>query len=358
MRVREIAREAWRDVCAGAAWAVTSAVVVAVLLGSLLGFRAASAAGEVRAASAFLTSGAATTVQRAEGRIDGRGCDALADSEGVLASGALRRVDRGVVPAVLPGSTIPTYEVTSGMVGALGGAVAAGGAGLVLAPAVHDALGLDPGDELVTSAGRRLPVAGVYDYPDDGRDPDLEYAALAPAADDGTAFDACWVTVWPQRDDTVPMLRRTVLPSSGAEEEERPTVGLLNSRLGETFVWSAGLPDWVPASAAIGGGAAIGWAAVARRRLALASDRHVGVRRSEQMLGIVLQHLVWGVAGAAVAMATAVVAVRGLPPDDALPIVAASGVVAGLGLVGVLVGGGVGAASVRERALHRYFRSR
>jgi hypothetical protein len=105
-------------------------------------------------------------------------------------------------------------------------------------------------------------------------------------------------------------------------------------------------------------GLTIGAAAVTRRRLALASDRHAGVPRSAQVLGIVLQHLVWGSVGAVVATSVAVVSVRGLDVEDALPIVREAIAIASLGLVGALLGGTLAAAAIRERALHRYFRSR
>ena len=356
--LREVAREAWRDIASGAAWAVTGAVVLAVLLGGVVGLRSAAVAKDVRAAAVFVTSGAATTVQRAERRIDGRVCDALADTEGVVASGALRRLEVGTVPAALPGSAVPTYEVTAGLLGVLGVTGRTGAAGVVVSSSVHDALGLDPGDPLVTTDGRGTEVAAVYDHPDDGRDPDLEYALLAPTVDDGKPFDACWVTVWPQRDDTPALLRRAVLPGTGADDEDRPTVGQLNPRLGAVFVPAASGSATIPFGAAALTGLTVGGAAVARRRLALASDLHVGVPRSAQVLGVVLQHLVWGAVGALVAAGVAVVLVRGLPAGDAVPIVLEAAATSVLGLVAVLVGGAVAAVAVRERSLHRYFRSR
>ncbi|ROP74712.1 hypothetical protein [Curtobacterium sp. PhB115] len=357
MRPTEVLREAWRDVVSGAARAAASALVVAVLLGGVVGLRAAALADDVRAAATWVASGAATTIQRAPGRIDGRACDALAGSEGVLASGALRRLDDGSDPAALPGSAVPTYEVTAGLPAALDVTGRTRVPGVLASSAVADALGLAPGDPFVTVDGGTS-VAGVYAYPDDGRDPDLEYAVLAPALDDGALFDACWVTVWPEREDTGSMLRRTLSASTGAEDEERPTLGQLNPRLGETFAPTAPPSLLASSGVAFALGLAVGGAAVGRRRLALASDLHVGVPRSAQLLGVLLQHLVWGSVGAVVATTVAVVLVRGLGVDDAGPIVREAIAIASLGLVGALLGGVLAAAAIRERALHRYFRSR
>ncbi len=358
MPVGEVCREAWRDVVSGASWAVTWAVVCGVLLTGLVGIRTAGLTGDVRSAAAYVASGAATTVQRAEGRIDGRACDALGTSEGVVASGALRRIEVGTVVASLPGSAVPTYEVTPGMLGVLGVGASTGRPGVVVSPSVRETLGASPGEELVLVGNRTVPVSGAFVYPDDGRDPDLEYSLLAQAIDDGRPYDACWVTVWPQRDDTVPMLRRTVLGSTGAEDEARPTVGQLNARPGAVFTPSGALPLAVPLGAAAVLGFAVGGAAVLRRRLALAADLHVGVPRSAQVLGVVVQHAVWAGTAVLVPVSVATVMTSGLSPADAVPIVLGAREIAVVAFIATLVGGATATGCVRERALHRYFRTR
>ncbi len=176
--------------------------------------------------------------------------------------------------------------------------------------------------------------------------------------DDGRAYDACWVTVWPQRDATVQMLRRTVLASTGAEDEDRPTVGQLNPRPGAVFTPSGEVHVTVPLGAAALSGVAVGGAAVLRRRLSLAADLHVGVPRSAQVLGTVLQHAVWAGVAVLAPVAVSAVVTRGLPPDDALPIVLGACEVAAVGFIATLAGGAAAASCVRERALHRYFRTR
>ncbi len=160
MRIAEVCREAWRDVASGASWAGTWAMVFGVLLTGIVGIRTADLAGDVRSAAAYVASGAATTVQRAEGRIDGRACDALASSEGVVASGALRRVEHGAVAASLPGSAVPTYEVTPGMLRVLGAGASAERPGVVLSPSVRESLGTRPGRNSSWSMARPRPWRG------------------------------------------------------------------------------------------------------------------------------------------------------------------------------------------------------
>ncbi|MBT2502750.1 hypothetical protein [Curtobacterium sp. ISL-83] len=357
MRLTEVVREAWRDLASGAARAVTNAVVLAVLLGVCAGGWTLAVATDVRSAADYVASGAATLVQQAEGRIDASACAALSASDGVVASGALRRVPVGAVPAALAGSSLPTYEVSAGFLDVLSTRGRSGVVGVVPSRQLADELGVDPGDRIPLLGGPAVPVAAVYEYPDDGRDPDLEYALLAPTAAGGP-FDACWATVWPEREDAVQLLRRTVLPTSGAEDEARPTVEQLNPRAGTAFVPTNRSPPWVPVGAAGLAGASVGIVAVLRRRLSLASDLHVGVPRRAQVLGVVLAHLVWASVAAVGALGIAVLPVRGLSDADAVPIVVRALVIVVAGVVGALLGGAVTASGIRERSLHRYFRAR
>lgn len=357
MRTTEVLREAWRDIASGAGAAVVCAGVLAVLVAAVVGVRTVAVAYDVRAAARWVASGAATQVFTAAGRIDGRACAALADEPDVLAAGAFRKTEDGMVVAALPGTSIPTYEVTGGATALFGVAGTTGDTGVLVAPEVAEVLGVGPGQQIATPDGPVL-VAGVYAYPDDGRDPELSYAVLAPTVDDGAPFDACWATVWPQDETAVSALRRTLLTATGSEDGERSTLGQLNPRSGTAFLPSDPPAPGLLESVALALGLVVGCAAVLRRRLSIASDRHVGVRVAAQALGIAVQHLAWGAVAAALALAVSVVLVRGLPPGDGLPIVADGAVLCVLGLVGAVTGGAAAVPLVRERALHRYFRTR
>lgn len=360
MRMRETVREAWRDVVSGAAHAGTCALVLAVLLTAVVGMRVVAVVDDVRAAAAWVASGAATTVEQADGRIDGRACAALADVDGVLGAGALRRLEDGTTVSALPGSPIPTYEATPSIAGVLGIDGRAGVAGIWISQEVAAELGVTVGGTITTTDGG-VPVAGVFAWPDDGRDPDLAYALVAPVpVGTGTEpFDQCQVTVWPQDPSVAALLRATVLPSAGEQDEARPTSGQLNPRFGVAFE-PAGTTDaaFLAAGAAGASGLVVGAAAVLRRRLSIASDRHVGVPVAHQVVGTVIGHGVWGVVAAAATVAVATVLTRGLEAGDAHPVVVESALLACLGVVGAVFGAAVGVLSVRERALHRYFRTR
>jgi hypothetical protein len=357
MRTSEVLREAWRDLATGAGSAVTCAAVLAVLLSSVGGLRTTAVVQDVRAAASFVASGAATQVFTAEGRVDGAACAALADDASVLASGAVRRVDDGLVVAALPGTSVPTYEVSGGFPVVVGVDGVIGGPGVVASGEVADTLGVEPGQRIEAVDGA-VPVAGVYAWPDDGRDPDLAYAVLAPVIDDGTPFDTCWATIWPEDDTAFAGLRRTLLPSTGTEDDARSTLGQLNPRSGTTFTPAVAPPSGAVETVVLGIGLVVGIGAVVRRRLSIASDRHVGVNIGAQALGIGIQHGAWASVGAALAVAASVVLVRGLPVADAWPIVEHAVVLCALGFLGAVAGGVTGVTFVRERALHRYFRTR
>lgn len=357
MRIVEAVREGLRDVRSGAARAGTMALLVVLLLGAVVGLRASTAVEDVRAAYRWVASGAATTIVTAEGRIDGQACDALVDLPSVVAAGAIRQDPDGTTPAVLPRSAVPTFATSRGFAAVVGVPVV-GTAGVALSQVVADELGLRAGETFRTPTGSTR-VAGVFASPDDGRDTALEYALLAPVLDDGTPFDACWATIWPEDDTAQSAARRTVLPATGAEGEERVTTGTLNATLGTRFAAGAP-PDADRATAVLAGalGLVLGVVAVLRRRLAVASDRHVGVAPVAQVVEHVVQHLVWGTVGAAAVLAVVVVLVRGLDPPDALPVVTEALATTAVGVAGVVLGAPLGLALVRERALHRYFRSR
>jgi Na+/H+ antiporter NhaD/arsenite permease-like protein len=67
---------------------------------------------------------------------------------------------------------------------------------------------------------------------------------------------------------------------------------------------------------------------------------------------------VWVVCGIVAIVPVVIAVVRGVGPDDAVPIVVESGIVAAVGSLAVLAGTVVGVLVVQERALFRYFKRR
>lgn len=357
MRAVEVLREAMRDVASGAAAGITFAVLCAVLVGGTAAALSADRVDDVDAARRYVDAGAATLIERADGRIDGAACDALARLGSVRASGAVRRVSDELVAASLPRSSVPTSAISPGFGRVLDISGRSDGAGIVVSADVARRLGASVGDAVPTPTVSTR-IIGVYSYPDDGRDQELAYAVLEPDARRSGPYDECWATVWPDDTSVASALARTVLHGAGGEDEAHPTLAQLNPTLGIHFVAHRAIPQVAGGAAAAAFGLVIGAAFVLRRRLALASDRHVGVRKIAQLGSQLAQAAVWSVVGCAVAVPVVLGLVHRLPSGDGAPVVLSAIRVLACGLCGVAAGVIVAVSLVRERSLFRYFSQR
>lgn len=354
MRLGEALREAWRDIASGAGRTVTFTLLFAATAGGIVLAAGLSSAAAVRDAREFVASGAAIYMMKASGRIDGRSCDAMSSLANVGASGAIREQDQGVSSSRLPRSPISLFAVSRGFAALLSADGDANGGGLSLSKDAATTLGVTAGQKLETARGITR-VAAVFDYPDDGRDPLLSFAATE-AVDGEAAFDQCWAMIWPHDENAVAALGRTVL-SGGGDRTDRPVLVQLNQTSGSRFVPSSTFNRLVAGILVVAVGVALGAAFIVRRRLAIASDRHVGVSRLAQVVSQSAQVLLWATVGSLVAVAAVIVAVR-LPDEDRIPIIQQS-------LSLAVTGGGAAVAScavavclVRDSALFRYFKQR
>lgn len=355
MRLAEALREAWRDVVSGAGRSATFALCFSVVVGGIVLAAAAASFAAVRDAREFVASGAAVYVMKAEGRIDGRSCDSMSSLANVGASGALREEDDGVAFARLPQTPVSLFAVSSGFAALQPSTGDARGSGLNLSVAAARTLGIEAGERVETTQGATK-VTAVFDYPDDGRDPLLAFAATGPVADDGIAFDQCWAMIWPHDEKAVGALGRTVM-AGAHEKEERPVLTQLNQTRGSRFVTANAFDRGVAGPLVVIAGGVLGVACVVRRRLLIASDRHVGVGRLAQVVSQTAQVLLWVIVGSA-ATVTAVLVVVRLADEDRLPILQQS-------VVLVAAGGGAAVAScalvvclIRDAAVYRYFKQR
>ena len=354
MRLGEALREAWRDIATGAGRSVTFTLLFAVMAGGIVLAAGLSSATAVRDAREFVASGAAIYVMKAPGGIDGRACDAMSSLANVGASGAIREQAEGVSSSRLPRTPISLFAVSRGFTALLPFDGEPNGGGLSLSKDAATTLGATAGQDLETTRGITR-VASVFDYPDDGRDPLLSFAATEVVAGEA-AFDQCWAMIWPHDENAVAALGRAVLSGRG-DRADRPVLVQLNQTNGSRFVASSTFNRSVAGILVVAAGAVLGAAFVLRRRLALASDRHVGVSRLAQVVSQSAQVLLWAAVGSLVAMAAVIVALR-LADEDRIPIIQQS-------LTLAVAGGGAAVAScavavciVRDAALFRYFKQR
>jgi hypothetical protein len=350
-------REAWRDVVSGTSRATLVALLLAlVVLGGQIADLLAVQSVTDRA-TAFRAAGADVLVLSASGRVDGARCELLADQPDVDAAGALRReADR--YAAALPASSIPAYAVTPGFTRVVAPDAAAG-AGVVVSQDHADVLATSPGDDL-TLVGGSTTVAAVYPWPQDGRTSGYGYALLEPTSD-RAPYDSCWVRAWPMTTTTEQLLRGVTIAGTPAAGTPATEISQLNSTLGRAFDPSDALVHrvtrWAPLAVLLLT-AVIAFGATRLRRLELASARHLGVRRRDQVLVLALESLAWSAPVVLLAAVSAALVVAGGSAENVGTMLALGALSPLAGAVGAGVGAVLAVLSVREGDLLRFVKER
>lgn len=355
MNAREVLSEAYRNVVSGTARALPLAILLAAIAAGLAIVDARSIIGIERKAADFVSSGSSVRVMVARGTTDAAACERLDTVDGVRSAGALREADAVVLRAMIA-NPIPAYAVTPGLVEILGG-TAAGPSGAWLPTGLAKTLGVKPGQELATTAGT-LTVAGTYDYPDDGRDNRLTYAALLPQPATGR-FDECWADVWPLSEE-----RNNLLYSGLAVDTtttDPVTIGQLNTSRGTRFdgvgEFAGRTTRWALPGCVLAG-LLLGFVAIRIRRLEMASALHMGESRRAILATVLIETAAWALGAlvlAAAALAVGVTARNSADPvavylvDIRGPAAAASATL--IGAVSALF-------TVHERHLFAYFKNR
>lgn len=349
MKPRSMLREALRDIATGTAWTrglAISAVIVIVL----------SATADLAAinrltsqAREFNRSGASTWILTSEGKVDAKRCDHLTGVPGVRASGAIRAMSGTIKPVVIPGAPLPVYEASPGFIAVIGAKPQ--GFGVLIGPEASDALGIH-GPGTIATASARVPVAGTYAYPNDGRRPGFSYAAVAPSGSD-SPFDECWVDTWPVKDVTTALL--STVRVSGALPEE-PALSQLNTTHGKSFnggeLFAGRMTRFSGTFTAVAG-CVLGLVSVRLRRLSLASALHAGVSRRALFGIITFETLAWSAFSVALGLPLVMLIAGG----DALTVL--PGVWSTLPIVpAAFAGAWIGVLTVKEDHLFKYFKSR
>ena len=355
MRIGEALREAGRDIRTGAGRSVLFAVLFSVCAGGLALAAGLGQAQVIRSAQAYVSAGAATYVMKADDRIDGRACDALATHASVQAAGALRERERPLVPSALPQTPITSFETSAGFADVLDSGGQRREAGIDVSTDVAEVLGIRPGDRLSTGTGEAT-VSRVFRYPDDGRDSLLAFAAVGIVPLGEAPFDACWATIWPQDEEAVAALGRSVLSGSG-RADEATTLMQLNQTKGTRFAEVDFLGQAAANGLTAGTAVALGVLYVLRRRLSLASDRHIGVARFAQVVSQTVQASVWAITGTVLVGAVSL-CIYPSEGADRVPLVSATLLTMGVGASMALASCALTTCLISERSLFRYFKNR
>ncbi|GIJ48440.1 hypothetical protein Val02_53260 [Virgisporangium aliadipatigenens] len=355
MRARVILSEAGRNVLSGTTRAGLLGVFLALVCAGLAVVDARSIIDLRQAAAAYVASGASVRVLKAPDGTDGAACERLGTLPGVRAAGAIRETD-AVVLRTMIANPLPAYAVTPGLVTVLGGAGSAD-AGAWIPRTLAAALGVTPGQEVPTTTGT-MRIAGVYDYPDDGRDSRLSHAALIPQPPTGR-FDECWADVWPTSPQREHLLYSAIRVDT--DSTDPVAVGQLNNSLGKRFDGVTAF-DERPTRWALPGcvlaGLLVGFAAVRMRRLELAAALHLGETRRALLLTLLIETLLW--ASGAFVLSAFALACAVLPGNTGDPLAVYAIDVRGplAALPAAAAGTALALCTVREAHLFRYFKNR
>lgn len=363
MRLGSVLSEAMRNIGAGTARAFLMFLAV-LLTGGLMGGYEALAVVALEDEAATRIRADADVRGMVGGPVDGLACDRLVEADGgPTASGALRAGPQ-VTPAATPGRSLSSYEVTPGMLALIvagegRSAPAADPTGVWVPATLADDFGLSVGSRLDTDQGPST-VAGVFEWPNDGRDTRFAYAVLVPVAADGRVFEECWAKQWPPSEETDGLLYSTAVV---ADQTGQGGVGAapinkgFDSHYDATGAYRTRMTRWMPLLGLLVG-LLLGALSVRRRRLEYAGALHSGQSKGAQLCGIAAETTLWAGLGTLASCGLLVALCMRLAVSDPWMVLAAAvrtplALASGAVLAALLAG-----LAIRESQLFRYFKNR
>ncbi|MDI6099428.1 hypothetical protein QLQ12_12570 [Actinoplanes sp. NEAU-A12] len=355
MRLRSILSEAGRNLRTGTTRALSFGVLLAAINAGLAIADTRSIVDIEQRAAGFVAAGASVRKMVAKQSTDPAACERLGEVQGIRSAGALRETD-AIVLSTMRSSAIPAYAVSPGFLHILGGTADAP-AGVWISTELAGTLAVQPGHSMATTVGS-LTVAGVFDYPDDGRDSRLAYAVLLPEPAAGD-FDECWADVWPLSDSRKALLHAALKVDTASTDPVE--TGQLNTRLGTVFD-SLGQFDTRPTRFVVPGcalaGLLLGYAAIRLRRLEIAGALHLGQSRRALLATLALETAAWGVLAFLLSAGALFAAVRWMNAADAVDIYLIDIRGPAAAAASALIGAVLATFRIRERHLFAYFKDR
>jgi len=228
VKLRGLCSETARNVGTGttkaAVWTLTAAAVLVLLsTADVLVIRQIETDMDV-----FRSGVADVSKLVAAEHVDGAVCDRLSETATIEGSGAVREA----VPLIVnesPNVAMATFEVSLGLASILG-LDSPDPFGVWIENELASALMVEQGGSLSTPNGP-MTVAGVFAWPNDGRDARFGFSVLVPISS-SEQFDECWVRAWPFTDETSHIQRSVVTVSS---DQGPAVVAQLNNSLGTAF---------------------------------------------------------------------------------------------------------------------------
>lgn len=381
MRISSIVSEALRNIASGTSHAVLMTLAVFICSSLLGGYEMTSVLTLEQQAADRIQADADVTMLVGTAA-DGTACDNLAMIAGDKStaagnapsiSGALRDGPQ-ITPTSTPGRDVTSYEVTPGLIRLFAEheinrndnesdknapSRTIDTTGIWIPYDLANDFGLSAGSRFETTTGTAT-VAGVYQWPNDGRDTRLAYAVIIPvSASDGT-FDECWAKQWPISDDTDRLLYSTAIVATGSGQSSAGTTQLnkgFDSRYDAYDSYRTRMTKWLPIPG-LAIGILLGTLSVYRRRLEYAGALHSGQTRGAQLLGIALETTIWaGLGTICTVTVLAAVGYRYSIADPTAVVIAVERAPIAM-LSGTMVSAICTGLCVRESQLFHYFKTR
>ncbi|BDR55159.1 hypothetical protein KIMH_12700 [Bombiscardovia apis] len=359
MRLSSICSEAWRNLTCGTAKLALMVVITAVLGLLMGGYEAATISTLQNQARTRVQAHADVKMLLGE-HVDGVTCERLTQASGGPSSSGAFRKGPQITPLATPGMDLASFQITSGLLSILSTdpSVKVDPSGTWVSSDLARDFGLNVGSVLPTDHGDAH-IAGIFDWPNDGRDTRLAYALVTPVAASDGSFQECWAQQWPLSPD-LDALMKVAQPVGGADSKGAATT-LLNKGFDSHYdglaSYRARLTRWMPYLAVVVG-IFMGVWSVIRRRLEYAGALHSGQDKGSQLLTVALETVIWLLLGTAAAVGGLVALVYlTAPADQELIVLTALRSPVGL-LAGTLIGALGAALSIRQSQLFRYFKNR
>lgn len=358
MKLTSSLSEAWRNVVTGTSRFTLWAIALAAMSSFICSMDGMSVRQIVIDAEAYRAAGSNVLLLSAAGGINGVACDSLGLVPGVIAAGAIRSSPAGLTVAALRATPIPLQEATPGMFQLLGAGEPEGPPpSFIISASLADQLGLHSGDELATSEGAAH-VDHVFPYPSDGRDPTLEYSAVAAVNASGL-FDQCWVEMWPMNDNMKAVIAATVDSNASARIDIQTRQ--LNISNGATFDGQARFETRWSRFGMFAGllfGFILGVMMIRLRRLELASALHAGVVRVSLEFQVVAEAVVIALTSVLLSVPIITLISVETPHGARLPLFMIQVAVPLASGGGAVFGAFAAATAIQERYLFGYFQDR
>lgn len=293
------------------------------------------------------------------GTVDGDACDRLTDTDDgtMSASSGAMRSGRQIVLLATPGKDISSYDVTPGMIRLIAGNAKADVSGVWVPRDLAKDFGLAVGSVLQAREGATR-VAGVFDWPNDGRDTRFAYAFIVPVSASASTFNECWVKQWPASGQTESLLYSTLVAGSGSSNVGVTQVNKsFDSHYDARSSYLTRPTRWMP-YLGLAIGVLIGVFGVRRRRLEYAGALHSGQSKGAQLLGIGVETVAWaGLAALSSCALLTAYAVR-MSQSDWMAVLAAAVRTPLAVFSGVMVASLFAGLLIRESQLFRFFKKR